>query len=90
MMRLQHSVEIWLAVQHSVKSTDWLILENNEKAILNSNMSYTGSICGDLLCKSISYLTMGRGHTHSFSSILILLCTKDALFALNLNLSMNF
>ena len=45
--RLQHSVEIWLIVQHSVESTaswsiNWLILENIKKATLNINMPYSG------------------------------------------------
>ena len=41
-MLIQHSVKIWLAAQHSVKSrllqADWLILENDEKASLNVNI----------------------------------------------------
>ena len=34
--------QIWMAAQHSVKSTAsyWLVLENNEKATLNINMPY--------------------------------------------------
>ena len=41
-MLIQNSVEIWLVVhnQSRMLQADWLILENNEKASLNVNMSY--------------------------------------------------
>ena len=35
MMPIQHAVEIWLAVPHSVLQVDWLKVENNETATLN-------------------------------------------------------
>ena len=43
--------QIWLAAQHSVKSTAsyWLVLENNEKATLSINMPYWVWLCGILI-----------------------------------------